>query len=79
MDKIGRIVMNDEETDTIRLLMWIEKLEKKLSRLEKEVIDIRNSLKKTVRDETGEEIKKVDLRLTALETAMRQSLGKIIK
>ncbi len=71
--------MNDEETDTIRLLMWIEKLEKKLSRLEKEVIDIRNSLKKTVRDETGEEIKKVDLRLTALETAMRQSLGKIIK
>ncbi len=71
--------MNDEETDTIRLLMWIEKLEKKISRLEKEVIDIRNSLKKSVRDETGEEIKKIDLRLTALETAMRQSPGKIIK
>ncbi len=71
--------MNDEETDTIRLLMWIEKLEKKISRLEKEVIDIRNSLKKNVRDEMSEGIKKVDLRLTALETAMRQSPGKIIK
>ena len=48
--------MNDEEKDTIHLLMWIEKLEKKISRLEKEVIDIRNSLKKTGRE--GEEIKK---------------------
>ena len=71
--------MNDEETDTIRLLMWIEKLEQKLSRVEKEVIDIKNSMKKTVRDETSEEIKKINLRITALETAMRQSSGKIIK
>ena len=71
--------MNDEDTDTIRLLMWIEKLEQKLSRLEKEVIDIKNSMKKTIRDETGEEIKKMNLRLAALETAMRQPSGKIIK
>ncbi len=48
--------MNDEETDTLRLLMWIEKLEQKISKLEREVIDIKN----------------MNLRLTALETAMRQ-------
>ncbi|GFO96339.1 hypothetical protein ig2599ANME_0527 [groundwater metagenome] len=48
--------MNDEETDTLRLLMWIEKLEQKISKLEREVIDIKN----------------MNLRLTALETATRQ-------
>ena len=48
--------MNDEETDTLRLLMWIEKLEQKISKLEREVIDIKN----------------MNLRLTALETETRQ-------
>lgn len=48
--------MNDEETDTLRLLMWIEKLEQKISKLEREVIDIKN----------------MNLRLAALETATRQ-------
>ncbi|MDP2767702.1 MAG: hypothetical protein Q8O41_09675 [Candidatus Methanoperedens sp.] len=71
--------MNDEDTDTLRLLMWIEKLEQKISKLEREVIDIKNSLKKTVRDEMSEEIKNVNLRLTALETATRQPSTKIIK
>ncbi|MBU4372865.1 MAG: hypothetical protein KJ714_00175 [Euryarchaeota archaeon] len=71
--------MNDEDTDTLRLLMWIEKLEQKISKLEREVIDIKNSLKKTVRDEMSEEIKNVNLRLTAMETATRQPSTKIIK
>jgi hypothetical protein len=48
--------MNDEETDTLRLLMWIEKLEQKISKLEREVIDIKN----------------MNLRLAALETTTRQ-------
>ncbi|MFH0903826.1 MAG: hypothetical protein V1854_01385 [Methanobacteriota archaeon] len=48
--------MNDEETDTLRLLMWIEKLEQKISKLEREVIDIKN----------------MNRRLVALETATRQ-------
>ncbi len=74
--------MNDEDTDTLRLLMWIEKLEQKLSRLEREIIDIKNSLEKTVRDETNEKIKNINLRLSALEAATRLSgdrPGKIIK
>lgn len=74
--------MKDEDTDTLRLLMWIEKLEQKLSRLEREVIDVRNSLKKSVQDETREEIKNVNIRLAALESATRQladRIGKITK
>ncbi len=71
--------MNDEDTDTLRLLMWIEKLEQKISKLEREVIDIKNSLKKTVRDEMSEEIKNVNLRMAALETATRHPSTKIIK
>lgn len=71
--------MKDEDADTLRLLMWIEKLEQKLSRLEREVIDVKNSLKKSVQDETREEMKNVNIRLAALETATRQlaiELGK---
>ncbi len=49
--------MNDEETDTLRLLMWIEKLEQKISKLEREVIDIKSSLKKPMKDDMSEEIK----------------------
>ncbi len=64
--------MNDEETDTLRLLMWIEKLEQKISKLEREVIDIKSSSKKPIRDDMSEEIKNVNLRLAALETATRQ-------
>lgn len=64
--------MNDEETDTLRLLMWIEKLEQKISKLEREVIDIKSSVKKPIKDDTSEEIKNMNLRLTALETATRQ-------
>ncbi len=64
--------MNDEETDTLRLLMWIEKLEQKISKLEREVIDIKSSVKKPIRDDTSEEIKNMNLRLAALETATRQ-------
>jgi uncharacterized small protein (DUF1192 family) len=44
--------MNDNDPDTIQLLMWIEKLEQKISKLEREIIDIKNSLKKPVKDET---------------------------
>ncbi len=64
--------MNDEETDTLRLLMWIEKLEQKISKLEREVIDIKSSSKKPIRDDMSEEIKNINLRLAALETATRQ-------
>ncbi len=64
--------MNDEETDTLRLLMWIEKLEQKISKLEREVIDIKSSVRKSIRDDAGEEIKNMNLRLIALETATRQ-------
>jgi uncharacterized protein YlxW (UPF0749 family) len=64
--------MNDEETDTLRLLMWIEKLEQKISKLEREVIDIKSSVKKSTRDVASEDIKNMNLRLAALETAMRQ-------
>lgn len=74
--------MNDEETDTIRLLMWIEKLEQKISKLEREVIDIKSFIKKPMKDDMNEEIKNLTLRLATLETAMRQlpeRSGKIIK
>ncbi len=64
--------MNDEETDTLRLLMWIEKLEQKISKLEREVIDIKSSSNKSIRDDMSEEIKNMNLRLAALETATRQ-------
>ena len=64
--------MNDEETDSLRLLMWIEKLEQKISKLEREVIDIKSSVKKPIRDDTNGEIKNINLRLAALETATRQ-------
>ena len=64
--------MNDEETDTLRLLMWIEKLEQKISKLEREVIDVKSSSKKPIRDDMSEEIKNMNLRLAALETATRQ-------
>lgn len=74
--------MNDEETDTLRLLMWIEKLEQKISKLEREVIDIKSSSKKPIRDDMSEEIKNMNLRLAALETATRQlseRIGKPVK
>jgi len=64
--------MNDEETDTLRLLMWIEKLEQKISKLEREVIDIKSSSTKPIWDDMSEEIKNMNLRLAALETATRQ-------
>jgi hypothetical protein len=38
--------MNDDNADMVHLLMWIEKLEQKISKLEREIIDIKNSLKK---------------------------------
>jgi len=74
--------MNDEETDTLRLLMWIEKLEQKISKLEREVIDIKSSSTKPIWDDMSEEIKNMNLRLAALETATRQLVersGKPVK
>ncbi len=74
--------MNEEETDTLRLLMWIEKLEQKISKLEREIIDLKSSFKKPIRDVTGEEIKNLNMRLAALETATQQlseRSGKTIK
>jgi regulator of replication initiation timing len=64
--------MNEEETDTLRLLMWIEKLEQKISKLEREIIDLKSSVKKPIRNDTSEEIKSMNMRLAALETATRQ-------
>ena len=64
--------MNEEETDTLRLLMWIEKLEQKISKLEREIIDLKSSVKKPRRDDTSEEIKSMNMRLAALETATQQ-------
>ncbi len=64
--------MNEEETDTLRLLMWIEKLEQKISKLEREIIDLKNSVKKPIRNDTSEEIKSMNMRLAALETATQQ-------
>ncbi len=74
--------MNGDDTDNIQLLMWIEKLEQKISRLEREVIDIKSSLKKTARDDVNEEFKKINIRLAAMETATHQfadRTGKVIK
>ena len=69
----------NEDPDTIQLLMWIEKLEQKLSRLEREVIDIKSSLKKPAQNEMNEEIKSLNSRLAALETATRQLAGKMVR
>jgi hypothetical protein len=80
--QIGLILMNDDDTDTIRLLMWIEKLEHKISRLEREVVDIKGSLHKTAQDNISEDIKKMNVRLTDLETSLQHLIertGKAIK
>lgn len=80
--QIGLIFMNDDDTDTIRLLMWIEKLEHKISRLEREVVDIKGSLYKSAQDNGSEDIKKMNGRLADLETSVQwliESKGKAIK
>ena len=64
--------MNNEETDTLRLLMWIEKLEQKISKLEREVIDIKSSVNKPIKGDMSEQLKNINLRLGSLETATRQ-------